>query len=266
MTSSPARPARSLQFDAYPRTGGGVSGTDLSPITVVVHDALGNVSTGFAGSVSLSLASAPVGATLQGVTTVNATAGVAQFSHARVNVPGLYRIQAMSSGLPSVIGQEFIVNTPSTGPTLSVVSGSGQSGHSGATLPLPIVVQLNANGHPVVGKTVTFAIASGGGQVSPTSAVTNSLGQASTSWTLGGATGVQTMTVATTSSPPITIFAAADTGLHLSVKQQPAATQATGSIVTPPFIVEMRDDNDAVVPSFTGAVSLSIGVIPAVPH
>ncbi|MEH2191990.1 MAG: N,N-dimethylformamidase beta subunit family domain-containing protein [Nostoc sp.] len=72
------------------------------------------------------------------------------------------------------------------GSTLIKVSGNGQTGAIGATLPNPLVVQVvNAQNSPQSGVTVNFAITSGGGSVSPTSAVTNASGQASTTLTLG---------------------------------------------------------------------------------
>ncbi len=81
------------------------------------------------------------------------------------------------------------------GSTLVKVSGDNQSGTTGSSLPNPLVVQVvNAQNSPQSGVTVNFAIANGGGSVSPASAVTNASGQASTTLTLGsvpsGADGV----------------------------------------------------------------------------
>lgn len=72
------------------------------------------------------------------------------------------------------------------GSSLVKVSGDNQSGATGATLPNPLVVKVvNAQNNPQSGVTVNFAIESGGGSVSPASAVTNASGQASTTLTLG---------------------------------------------------------------------------------
>ncbi|MCC5637261.1 DUF4082 domain-containing protein [Nostoc sp. CHAB 5844] len=74
----------------------------------------------------------------------------------------------------------------SAGSTLIKVSGDNQSGIVGSTLPNNLVVQVNnTSGNPQSGVTVNFAVTSGGGSVSPTSAVTNANGQASTTLTLG---------------------------------------------------------------------------------
>ncbi|MBW4636966.1 MAG: DUF4082 domain-containing protein [Gloeocapsa sp. UFS-A4-WI-NPMV-4B04] len=72
------------------------------------------------------------------------------------------------------------------GSTLVKVSGDNQSGATGATLPNSLVVKVvNAQNNPQPGITVNFAVSSGGGSVSPASAVTNASGQASTTLTLG---------------------------------------------------------------------------------
>ncbi len=68
---------------------------------------------------------------------------------------------------------------------LGLSSGGKQTGAAGTTLPLPIVfVAKNASGATVSGATITFSDGGAGGSFSVTSAVTNSTGQASTSYTL----------------------------------------------------------------------------------
>ena len=56
----------------------------------------------------------------------------------------------------------------------------------------------DGNGNPVAGAAVTFAVATGGGSVNPTTPVaTNVAGIASlTSWTLGSTAGPNTLTAA----------------------------------------------------------------------
>jgi len=74
--------------------------------------------------------------------------------------------------------------------TLQVVSGNGQTGAAGAKLPAPLVVMAqDATGGPLAGITVTFTVQAGGGTVSPTSAITDAKGLASTVLTLGPAAG-----------------------------------------------------------------------------
>lgn len=87
------------------------------------------------------------------------------------------------------------------GSSILKVSGDNQSGVGGTTLPNPLVVQvINGAGTPQAGITVNFAVTSGGGSVSPTSAVTNASGQASTVLTLGTVPGAGFVTNAVTAT------------------------------------------------------------------
>lgn len=88
-----------------------------------------------------------------------------------------------------------------TGPTPSsivVSAGNNQVGPAGAALPdsLAVVVR-DANGDPLPGATVTFAVTAGGGGVSPGSRVTDASGIARTRFTLGAGAGTQTVNATT---------------------------------------------------------------------
>jgi hypothetical protein len=68
-----------------------------------------------------------------------------------------------------------------------VISGNGQQAAPGSTLPTPLTVRVtDAGGNGKPGVAVTFAVTSGGGSLSSTTATTNASGDAvSGSWTLG---------------------------------------------------------------------------------
>jgi N,N-dimethylformamidase beta subunit-like, C-terminal/Domain of unknown function (DUF4082)/Bacterial Ig-like domain (group 1)/Bacterial Ig domain len=122
---------------------------------------------------------------------------------------------------------------------LTKLSGDNQVGTPGATLSNPLVVQVvDPNGNPLSGQTVAFNVTAGGGSVSPTSAVSNSNGQASTMLTLGASAGRTTVhatatgigsvdfsavtlqdTVLTTQSPVLTNIAEGS-GAELGMKFQ----------------------------------------------
>lgn len=77
---------------------------------------------------------------------------------------------------------------PKIGPpsALTVVSGSGQTGLVGTALSQPVIVRVtDAQNQPVQGVAISFSVASGGGSISPASAVTDATGSAQTVWTLG---------------------------------------------------------------------------------
>lgn len=187
-----AGPAQRLTFAAYPNFGA-VAGV-LDVVEVIARDAAGNVATSFTGSVTISQPTGPVDV-LTGTLTRSAVAGVASFEGLSLIVAGEYQLGAASAGLATIKGPLFTVRAgPPT--RLVVVAGNGQTADAGSRLPVAIVVGLvdrYGNPSPAPGVSVTFA-ATGGGSASPSSGVTDAAGNFSTSWTLGGATGTQTLT------------------------------------------------------------------------
>ena len=79
--------------------------------------------------------------------------------------------------------------------SLTVVSGSGQTGVVGTLLGSTLTVRvIDDLGDPVAGFSISWSVASGGGSVSQASSSTAANGQATTDWTLGGTAGAQTVT------------------------------------------------------------------------
>src|SRR5438046_92937 len=78
--------------------------------------------------------------------------------------------------------------TTGAGSSIALNGGNNQSATAGTTVATPAsVIVRDANGNPVAGVSVTFAVASGGGTVSPTTPVTTG-GEgvaAVASWALG---------------------------------------------------------------------------------
>src|SRR5207249_8795640 len=78
---------------------------------------------------------------------------------------------------------------------LTKFSGDGLTGQVGTTLSTPhTVLVTDANSNPVPNVTVSWAAASGGGSVNPTTSQTDVNGHASTIRTLGATPGTQTTT------------------------------------------------------------------------
>jgi hypothetical protein len=99
------------------------------------------------------------------------------------------------------------------GPAISVVvySGDKQIGAKGSQLPAPLCTNvLDAAGNLIVGATVTYTVATGGGQIaSPTSPQTDPAGIATSGlWTLGTVAGQQSVT-ATSGSANVVFTATA---------------------------------------------------------
>jgi hypothetical protein len=126
-------------------------------------------------------------------------------------VAGVNTLTATVQGLTAVT---FTANGTAGAPTsLAKVSGEPQTGAAGTALAQPLVVRVtDANGNPVAGTTVAFAVTSGGGTVTPTSAVTDAQGRASATLTLGVAAGAQTVTATVAGLPAVTFSVTATAG------------------------------------------------------
>jgi len=89
------------------------------------------------------------------------------------------------------------------------LQGDAQSGTVGQALATSLRVRLNdALGNRVAAAAATFAVASGGGQVSVGSATADAQGEATTSWTLGTSTAVAQQVSVTSGTAAAATFAA----------------------------------------------------------
>lgn len=101
---------------------------------------------------------------------------------------------------------------PPPPPTLTVVGGGSQEGPVGLVLPAPVAVQLRDRNGPVVGASVRFEAASGGGTVSPGTALTDASGGATAQWLLGGTLGEQTLRVTSGAAAALLVTATGTIG------------------------------------------------------
>jgi hypothetical protein len=142
----------------------------------------------------------------------------------------------------------------SAGPAAAIgpFSGSGQTGAPGSTLANPLVVRItDAGGNPKSGAVVTFAVTSGAGTLSSTTATTNASGLATSgSWTLG--LGQCGQTVRATAGTLISDFTASSRGT-VSVDGTADGTLSAGDCV---FGGAFADEYDLTTPS--GAVNISM--------
>ena len=186
------------------------AGVVVTPAVVAeLRNASNVVASSFTGAATLSLSGNVNGATLAGTVSVNAVNGVATFSSVSIGKSGSgYSLTVTSTGTLPATSSVFAVQ-PNVAVGITLQSGNGQTANFSAPLAQPIVALVaDAFGNAVAGSTVSFAVASGGGSVAPASVSTSATGLASTTWTLG-ASGTQTMTVASTglTGSPITVSA-----------------------------------------------------------
>jgi hypothetical protein len=94
---------------------------------------------------------------------------------------------------------------------LVIAQGNNQTGKASAALTVQIVLRVTGGFNvPIPGQTIGLALTSGGGSISPQSAVTNALGEVTVRWTLGPQAGQQTATATAGTLGPIAIAAIAN--------------------------------------------------------
>jgi hypothetical protein len=153
---------------------------------------------------------------------------------------------------------------------IAKTAGDAQTGTVGAALGVaPSVTITDANGNPVAGVAVTFAVASGGGTVTGGTQTTNASGIATlSSWTLGLTAGVNTLTA--TANALTTTFSATGTAgavAHFAVTAVGGGTISAQTAGTS-FNVQViaLDANNNTATAFTGtAVVTSTGTLTGAP-
>jgi hypothetical protein len=152
--------------------------TAAKMLQVIVKDQYGN---GVPG-VSVTYDDAGVGGSFSVNPAVTAAGGIAGTRYTVTTHVGNYSVRATGAGLGAVA---FAVNVKS-GPaaSLRIVSGNNQSAAAGTALPNPLVVGVQDQyGNPVSKISVNFSDGGAGGILFPTSGVSNSSGQVSTTYT-----------------------------------------------------------------------------------
>ena len=142
---------------------------------------------------------------------------------------------------------------------LTASSGNGQIGTVGMPLPAPIVVRVtDPTGTPVVGATVAWSVASGGGTVSPTSASTDASGLASAAWTMGTIIGDNAASAKVGDVAPVAFTAAAKGGAAASITIAPDSVELVAGS-TQLFTTEIKDQyGNVVTPTLTWSSSDSL--------
>jgi hypothetical protein len=190
--------------------------------SVIVKDQLGATMAG----VPVTFAVTSGGGTITGGSVTTNASGVATVGGWTLGtVAGSNSLTASSSGLTPVA---FIATGTVGAPaSLAKLAGDAQTATAGSAVSTaPAVTVKDANGNPVSGVTVVFAVASGHGSVTGGTQTTNTAGVATVGgWTLETTAGVNTLTATAGSLPVITFTATGvpSTGLQISLTS-PTAT------------------------------------------
>lgn len=178
INTSPAPITKAMLFVQQPTNPDGI-GEVMSPaVTVRAVDKSGNTVTGFTGTVNLSLASNPTGATLGGDTSNAAVSGIATFNDLELDRSGSgFTITASSTPLNSAVSTAFSL------PTSLVFTVQPVDGQPEVTLdPIEVTAQDddgNTDTHFIGSVTLSLHSASGGGELSGTLTETAVAGVAS---------------------------------------------------------------------------------------
>src|SRR5512147_59756 len=150
---------------------------------------------------------------------------------------------------------------PNTNPTQIVASaGENQVGAAGQQLGAALEVTVkDASGSPVANVSVTWAVASGGGSVTPGSNTTGADGKATATRTLGPGAGAQTATATVSGLTPATFHHIAQIQGATQIAPNVGLIRSDSVLSTAPFSVVVRDQNSQVVAGVVVTWSLTGG-------
>ncbi|MEZ4413385.1 MAG: hypothetical protein R2910_10405 [Gemmatimonadales bacterium] len=159
---------------------------------------------------------------------------------------------------------------PAAPTSLVKVTGDNQAGSVGAPLTDSLVVRLlDGTGNGVPGRNVTFAVATGGGSTSPSSATTDTGGRAATRWTLGPSAGSNSL-IATSSGFSVTFQATGNSSTATTLLANAPLTQngTAGLPAATPPSVRVTDVNGNPVAGVAISFTVASGggsVLPVTP-
>lgn len=222
----------------------GVAGAPVDTVRVEALDALGNPVAGVelsasvvTGGGSVSPTTFVTGANGQGTTlwTLGSTSGVPQ------------RIVVESSGAsPLVYSATALVGPPDS---VVLLSGDGQAGTPGATLPVPLRIRVTDEaGNEVNNVSALFSVETGSGSLSATEVPLSSQGEAESSWTLGAEAGEQTVRITVDELERVVTATVFPDASALVVVSDPAPAGVVGTVLDPGVQVRLEDGSGSPVP------------------
>jgi hypothetical protein len=257
-TVSPAA-ASQLVYNVQPsNVTAGVA--DSPSIVVDVEDQFGNIVTGNASNVTLSVGSGP--GALSGTVTVAVSAGVATFSNIKLDTAGNYTLTAGDGTLTSATSNSFTVSAAAASKLVYAVQPSNVT--AGVADSPSIVVDVEDQFGNIVtsnSSNVTLSVGSGPGTLSGTVTVAASAGVATFSNIKLDTAGNYTLTASdgtltSTTSNSFTVSPAAASKLVYAV--QPSNVTA-GVAVSPSIVVDVEDQFGNIVTGNSSSVTLSVG-------
>jgi len=184
-------------------------------------------------------------------TVITDSTGTAKTSYTLPATPMTVTITASSSNTTSATFTETaVVGAPAT---LALFSGANQSATVATTLPAPIVMKVkDAKGNAVSGVSVTFSDNSTG-SFNPVTAITDSSGKASTSYTLPTKAAVVKVTASSGTLTPVTISEKGVAGdpTTMNILGGNNQTAPRGTTLSKALGVSVKDQYGNAVPNTT---------------
>ncbi|MGH7521186.1 MAG: hypothetical protein ACREMI_07890 [Gemmatimonadales bacterium] len=240
------------------------SAVSINP-AVRVSDQYGNAIGGIPVAFSVSLGGGSLGTP---ATVTTDTAGIARSPTWTLGLlAGLNTLSATATGLPTVTFSAD--GFASLASTISSQAGNGQAGTVGTALATAYaVVVRDALGLPVAGIPVSWAVASGGGVITPALDTTDASGTSTAVRTLGTVAGTQTATASVgglTGSPVVfsaTALSAAPTQLVKQSIDPQSGTVATAAAAPVVKVTDQFDNGVAgVIVDFVAAGGGALGAV-----
>ena len=231
---------------------------------VLVTDQSGNPVSG----VSVTFAAATGGGSVTGGAATTDASGIATVGSWTLGTTvGANTLTATSGSLTGSPVTFTATGTVGPAALITASAGDAQSAIAGSAVAIaPAVLVTDANGNPVSGVSVTFAVATGGGSLTGGAATTNASGIATVgSWTLGTVAGGNTLTATSSGlgGSPVTFTATGIAGpaSALAFGQQPTDV-VSGAAITPAVTVRVTDANGNLITGATTSITLALGANP----
>ncbi|WKW13206.1 Ig-like domain-containing protein [Pseudogemmatithrix spongiicola] len=243
-----------------------VAGATLAGIVVQAEDSLGNVATGFTGTVTVSIeAGGPAGATLGGTLSANATAGVVTFSDLTLDKIGAYRLRFTADGTTPIVSDTFKI-TAAAADSLVYVSGTGQMlAPNGQAADSLVVRVADRFGNPVAEVPVSWGVSVGTALVSSSSVLSDSLGFSKIALTASqfAESGEVTAVNAGLTGSPVTFTYNTGAGAAAALNFSVNPTNAVAGETLSSLAVEVVDAFGNRVTGFTDPITIEIYSDPA---
>jgi len=209
------------------KSAGGTTGTvnaTVSPTpAVLVTDQFGNAVSG----VLVTFAATASNGTVTGGSVSTNASGIATVGSFKLATAA--RTDTLTASAASLTPVAFLITANADVPnTATKNGGDGQTGPAGTNVATaPSVLVKDQFGNPVPGFAVTFAVATGGGSVTGGNATTNASGVATVgSWTLGSATGSNSLTATVAALPALTFTATGVAGAAKNIARLSPSSQS----------------------------------------